>query len=324
MNNERTPQRMIINKRLKVVRMDQIVYFLIAHGIIVVFAAVFLSQIGLPLPAIPWLLGAGAVAESGRLSFSLSLVAVILACVVADVVWFYLGRYRGNQVLRVLCRVSLEPDSCVRRTQNVFTKYGLRSLLVAKFVLGMNTVAPPLAGLTGIGIRPFLLFDTLGALLYGGCWLGTGYLFHHQISQIAAKIGHVGSDAMLVLLCLAALYISLKYWQRRRLMRELRLARITVAELRSTLNDQEPPLIIVLQTPTELKNNPIVIQGAIHLSANKVATYLANLPRDREIVICCSCPNEVASARMALRLRRQGFRRVRPLLGGIDAWHGSY
>src|SRR5215471_1298482 len=149
--------------------------FLIKHGLPLVFAAVFVEQMGLPIPALPWLLAAGALSATGQCNLGLGLLVTVIACLAADAFWFYLGRYRGNQVVALLCRISLEPDSCVRRTQNVFTKYGLRGVLVAKFLPGMSTVAPPLAGMYGVSAPRFLSVDGLGAALYGACLLGFGY-----------------------------------------------------------------------------------------------------------------------------------------------------
>src|SRR5258708_16716011 len=130
--------------------------FVINHGLPLVFAAVFVEQIGLPLPALPWLLAAGALSAAGKFNLLWGLCVTVIACLAADAIWFYLGRYRGNQVLSLLCRISLEPDSCVRRTQNIFTKYGLRGVLVAKFLPGMNTVAPPLPPMSAITPPRFL------------------------------------------------------------------------------------------------------------------------------------------------------------------------
>src|SRR5215472_7515434 len=176
--------------------MTETTQFLIAHGLPLVFGAVFVEQMGLPLPALPWLLAAGALAATGKFNLLLGLVVTVLACLIADAVWFYLGRFRGNQVLALLCRISLEPDSCVRRTQNVFTRYGLRGVLVAKFLPGMSTVAPPLAGMSGIGAGRFLFVDGVGALLYAGVLFGFGYFFNRQIDQIGAAIARIGGGAL--------------------------------------------------------------------------------------------------------------------------------
>jgi len=300
--------------------MTQTTQFFINHGLPLVFGAVFVEQIGLPLPALPWLLAAGALSATGQFSFPLGVAVTILACLVADTFWFYLGRHRGNQVLGPLCRISLEPDSCVRRTQNVFTRYGLRGLLVAKFLPGLSTVAPPLAGMSGMSASRFLSVDAAGSFLYGGCLLGVGYLFSQQIEQIGAAITRIGGSALALLCGLAALYIAYKYWQRQRLLHELRMARITADELRKKLDAGENPVILDLRSSTDLAQDPAVILGAIHLGLDEIEKRQREFPHDRDIIIYCSCPNEVTSARVALSLQRKGFTRVRPLLGGIDAW----
>ena len=294
--------------------------FLIRHGLPLVFGAVFVEQMGLPLPALPLLLAAGALSATGKFSFGWGLLVTVVACLIADAFWFYLGRYRGNQVLGFLCRISLEPDSCVRRTQNVFTKYGLPGVLVAKFIPGMSTVAPPLAGMSRIGVVRFLSVDGLGSGLYAGCLLGFGYFFNRQIDQIAGAVTRVGGSALSLLAGAAVLFIAYRYWQRQRLLHELRMARITAAELREMLASGKAPLIFDLRSRAAVQEDPVLIHGAIHLSMEEMESRATELPRDRDIVVYCSCPNEVSSARMALRLQRKGLKRVRPLLGGIDAW----
>ncbi len=300
--------------------MTQTSQFLIHHGLPLVFGAVFVEQMGLPLPALPWLMAAGALSATGQFNFALGVAVTVLACLMADAFWFYLGRHRGNQVLALLCRISLEPDSCVRRTQNVFTRYGLRGLLVAKFLPGLNTVAPPLAGMSGMSAGRFLSVDAAGSFLYGGCFLGLGYLFSHQIEQIGAATTRIGGSALALLVGLAALYIAYKIWQRRRLLHELRMARITADELRGRLDAGENPVILDLRSSTELAQDPSVILGAIHLGLDEIEKRHGEFPHDRDIIVYCSCPNEVSSARVALALQLRGFTRVRPLLGGIDAW----
>jgi membrane protein DedA with SNARE-associated domain/rhodanese-related sulfurtransferase len=250
----------------------------------------------------------------------LGIGATLLACLIADGFWFYLGRKRGNQVLNFLCRVSLEPDSCVRRTQNVFTRYGMKGVVVAKFVTGMSTVAPPLAGMSGVRAGKFFFFDGLGAFLYGASILGVGYLFSNQIEQIAEAISSVGGSALTLLAVIVVSYIAYKYWQRHRLLRELRTARITVEELRKKLDAGENPVILDLRSKAEFDQNPALIEGAIHLAVDEIQVRSREFPRDREIVVYCNCPNEVTAARVALLLQRNGFRHVRPLLGGYDAW----
>src|SRR5262245_2723991 len=294
--------------------------FLVRHGLPLVLAVVFVEQMGLPIPALPFLLAAGALSATGKFNLLLGILVTLIACLIADTFWFYLGRYRGNQVLGFLCRISLEPDSCVRRTQTVFTRYGLRGVVVAKFVPGMSTIAPPLAGMARVPIGQFLLFDGFGALLYGSSFLCLGYLFSNQIGQIGAAIAQIGGSALTLMAGLAALYVAYKYWQRRSLLRELRTARITVAELRQKLDAGENPVILDMRSKAELGRDPSVIRGAVHLVLDEVEKRRHEFPHDRDIIVYCSCPNEATAARVALLLQRHGFTRVRPLLGGIDAW----
>src|SRR5882724_3752582 len=294
--------------------------FLVRHGAAVLFAAVFVEQMGLPLPAAPWLLAAGALVGDGKMNWAAALIAAIIGSLVADLIWFYLGRYSGNRVLRLLCRISLEPDSCVRRTQNVFTRYGLKGVIVAKFIPGLSTLVPPLAGNSGVSAPRFVFFDAFGSLLYVGGFMLLGVLFTHQLDQVIAALASLGGNALGVVAGLAALYIGYKYFQRHRLLRELRMARITVDELHQKQEAGERPLIIDLRSSEELEHDPSMIRGARHTTLDEMERREQEIPRDRDIILYCSCPNEVSSARMALQLRRKGITRVRPLLGGIDAW----
>ena len=294
--------------------------FLVNHGAPIVFVAVFLEQLGLPLPVVPLLLAAGALSATGQFRLLFGLGITVLACLIADTIWFYLGRYRGHRVLGLLCRISLEPDSCVRRTQNVFTRYGLRGLVLGKFVPGLGTVAPPLAGMAGVKVSHYLLADGLGSVLYGGTFLFLGYLFSSQIQQIEAALAQIGGSLLSLIAGLGAIYIGFKYWQRRRILRKLRMARITPAELRRKQDAGEEVVIIDLRAGEELDLDPSLIPGAIHLGMEEIDHRHHEIPRDREVIVYCSCPNEVSSARVALSLHRRGVTRVRPLLGGIDAW----
>jgi membrane protein DedA with SNARE-associated domain/rhodanese-related sulfurtransferase len=299
--------------------------FLVDHGLPIIFGAVLAEQMGVPIPALPWLLGAGALAASGKWNLVSPLALTTAACLIADTVWFYAGRFRGNQVLNLLCRISLEPDTCIRRTQNVFTRYGLKGIAIAKFVPGLSTVAPPLAGMSEVGIARFLVFDGLGSVLYTGTFILVGFFFSQQIEQVAGALAGVGGSALAVVAFLLFGYIGFKFYQRHKLLRDLRMARITTEELREKLTAGEEILVLDLRTSSALQEDPTIIQGAVHLSLEDIEKQNQEfeIPRDRDIVLYCACPNEVSSARAALLLRRKGFTRVRPLLGGIDAWRAN-
>src|SRR5436190_20758712 len=185
--------------------------FLANYGLPLVFGAVFVEQIGIPLPAIPWLLAVGALSATGKYSPLLAIALTVVACLAADMIWFYLGRYRGTRVLGFLCRISLEPDSCVRRTENMFTRYGVRSLVVAKFLPGfLSTVAPPLAGMSKMKVSRFLCFDAFGSLLYAVCFVMLGYCFTNQIQQVTEALADIGGKALGLLVVLLGGYIAMK------------------------------------------------------------------------------------------------------------------
>jgi membrane protein DedA with SNARE-associated domain len=300
--------------------MNKFVEFLVHHGAGVLFGAVFVEQLGIPLPAAPWLFAAGALIGSGKMNWFVALVPAVFASMIADLIWFYLGRHYGSRVLGLLCRISLEPDTCVRRTQDVFARYGIEGVVTAKFIPGLSTLAPPLAGNSGFSVSRFLFYDAIGSLLYVGSFIVVGVLFSHQLEAIIAALASLGTGAFSLVAGMFVLYVGYKYFQRERLLRELRMARITVDELHKKLEAGENLMILDLRSQSALEEEPSLIRGAVHMNMDDVAGRLEAIAHDRDIILYCSCPNEVSAARVALQLQRKGFSHVRPLLGGIDAW----
>jgi membrane protein DedA with SNARE-associated domain len=300
--------------------MNKSVEFLVHHGAAVLFATVFIEQLGIPLPAVPWLFAAGALIGAGKMNWFVVLWSSMVGSLLADVIWFYLGRYYGQRVLGLLCRISLEPDTCVRRTQGLFARYGIQGVVAAKFVPGLGTLAPPLAGNSGFSLPRFLFYDGLGSLLYVGSLVLVGVLFSRQLEAIIAALGSLGAGALAVVAGMIFCYLGYKYFQRQRLLRELSMARITVDELHEKLEAGEDLMILDLRSEDALQEDPALIRGARHMSMDEVEGQLREIPSNRDIILYCSCPNEVSAARVALLLQRKGFSRVRPLLGGIDAW----
>jgi membrane protein DedA with SNARE-associated domain/rhodanese-related sulfurtransferase len=299
---------------------NDLLQFVARHGSALLFAAVFVEQMGIPLPATPWLLAAGSLAAAGKINLISALAAATFASIFADAIWFWLGRHYGAQVLNLLCRISLERDSCVRRTQNVFTRYGMRGIFIAKFVPGLSTLAPPLAGSAGIKPSRFFFFDGLASLSYAAGFIFLGVLFSNQLEEILAALESLGGSAFGLLILLLALYVGYKFFQRQRLLRELRMARITVDELHQKLAAGEEPVILDVRALADIERDPLLIRGARHMTMDQVEAKHGEIPRDRDVIVYCSCPNEVSAAHVALSLRRKGILRVRPLLGGIDAW----
>lgn len=300
--------------------MTETIEFLVRHGEAVLFWVVFAEQIGLPIPAIPLLIAAGTLAGAGKMSLASAVLAPVVASLLADGIWYEMGRRRGGQVLGLICRISLEPDSCVRRTENLFLRYGVWSLLLAKFIPGLSTVAPPLAGIVGMTVRRFFFYDGLGALIWAGSCAWLGYLFSHQLERIASAASELGGRLGLLLLAALGTYIAYKFIHRQLFLRHLRISRITVDELRRKLDEGEEPVIVDLRHPVDVQANPHTIPGSLHMLAEEIDQRHHEIPRDRDIILFCSCPNEVTAARTALRLRKKGITKVRPLAGGIEAW----
>ena len=300
--------------------MDDVTQFLIRHGGSVLFAVVLAEQAGLPIPAVPVLLAAGALAGAGKMNLALAVVLGVTACLLGDLLWYYLGRRRGAQVLTVLCRISLEPDSCVRRTEDFFARHGMRSLVLAKFIPGLSTVTPALAGLFGVSVERFLLYNGFGAFLWTAAFVVPGYLFSNQLEQVAAEAARLGSSLAVLVAGALALYIAYKYIHRQFLLRELRIARITPDELKFMLDAGHEPVIVDLRRPLDRQANPYSIPGALWMAVEDLEHRHHEIPRDRDVILYCACPNEVTAARMALLLRKNGITRVRPLAGGVEAW----
>jgi membrane protein DedA with SNARE-associated domain/rhodanese-related sulfurtransferase len=300
--------------------MNPIISFLSEHGGAVLFVVVLVEQLGLPLPSLPWIIAAGAVAADGKINLPASLTSIVAACLIADFVWFKLGQRGGARVMGILCRISLQPDTCVRRTRNVFGRHGMRSVIVAKFIPGLSAIVSPLAGMSGVQLPRFLLFDAVGSLLHGGVYLLVGVLFRHQLDRVLSALARLGNWGLMLIAGLITAYIGIRYFQRRRLLRRLRVARIGVDEVRRRQIAGEPLSIFDLRSRAELERDPQVISGARRVDYDALIRHAIELDPDRDIYVYCSCPNEISSASIALDLQRQGISRVRPIIGGIDAW----
>ena len=289
------------------------------HGLALVFANVLLEQVGLPIPAVPTLIVCGALAAQGKISAAAVLGLAYLACLICDSLWFISGRLYGRRVLRFLCGISLSPDSCVRQTQTRFERWGSVALVAAKFIPGLSTVAPPLAGAMRYGWVRFTLLNSLGILIWAGLAIGVGLLFQAQVSALLAWLEDLGRAAVVLVLAVLCAYVAFKWWERRRLYKTLRVARITVEELRRLMAQAPKPVIVDLrvQLPGDERRS---IPGAIAMNLATVREGRGGLPLDNDVVFFCDCPNEASAASAAKGLMDLGYTRVHPLLGGLDAW----
>ena len=268
--------------------MNDLIQILIRHGYLLVFLGVLGEQFGLPLPAELLLLAAGALVGAGDLNFALVFFLAILACCLSDVSWYQIGRHKGSSVLSFLCRISLNPDSCVRRTENIFFRYGARSLLVAKFVPGVNTIAAPLSGISRMSFPHFLLFDGLGACLWVGTFLVVGYLFSNELEKMAGLSMRLGTVLGVILFGGLAAYVVWKYVQRQRFLGELRIARITPEELKKMLDSGEDLVIVDVRSSLEFEAEPQTIIGARYLPLEELEKMPLAIPPDRELILYCN------------------------------------
>jgi len=260
--------------------------FVERHGYALLFWWVFAEQGALPIPSLPLLVAAGALVRTGRMHAPAAIACCVAGALVADSVWFYFGRRRGKRVLRFLCRLSLSPDSCVRQTENAFHKYGLKTLLIAKFVPGLNAVAAPLAGDSGIGVVRFLAVDALGIAIWSSTYVGVGYVFADQLELALSYVERLGSGLLTLVAGLFAAWVLWKFIQRRRFLKQLDVARITPEELRGRMDAGEDLYIVDLRSGLETDSSSV--PGAIRFSTEDLTANSKQIPRDRDIILFCS------------------------------------
>lgn len=288
------------------------------HGVLVVFLNALLAQSGLPLPIIPILLAAAALAQS-----NLQIIGIIIAGIggiaIADLFQYWCGLKFGRRFLGLLCRVSFSPDFCVRRTQEIFARVGPWSLVVAKFIPGLSLISVAMAGVTEMSVLTFLLLDLIGAMVFVSAFVALGMIFQNAITSLLNTLANYGTFGVVAVLAAIGLYVFVKWLQRRLFIRQLRMDRITVAELRKLINDGQTLLILDVR-PKEIREVDGIIPGAVSAHPRDIDPLIMNYPREAEIIVYCACPNEESAATAAKHLKRAGFKKIRPLLGGIDAW----
>jgi membrane protein DedA with SNARE-associated domain len=268
--------------------MHELTSFVLRHGYSVLFGFVLIEQSGIPLPAIPILLVMGALTAQHQFSFLASWALCILAALIGDGLWYMLGRYRGSSILNLLCRISLEPDSCVSGAKRLFRRWGSATLLFSKFVPGLGAVAPTMAGWTRLPRLRVLAADLAGGLLWSATYLGAGVVFRHQLEDVGNAVRRFGGSVALLVLFVLASWIAWKSYQRRRFIRDLRVARIRPEELMELILAGEPVSIVDLRHAIELENDPSRIPGAIWLDGENLDEQASAIPPDTEVVLYCT------------------------------------
>ncbi len=291
-----------------------------AYGYWIVLGVAFVDQFGTPVPAIAILLAAGAVAGQGKLSLADVLAAAWAGTVAGDAVLYLGGRWRGGPLMRSLCSLSLAPNTCIRKTEDSFQRLGWKALVVAKFVPGLALFAAPVAGALRMSVASFLLFDSLGSLLYNLVIIGLGYALHDQLDGVVGWFHKLGSAAIPVVVAAILAYCAWGIFQKRRITQSLRTRRVTPQALRARIDSGDALQIVDLRTAIAYEVTRETLPGAIRLDPEEFEQRHTEIPRDRDIVLYCTCPNETTSARVALALKKRGIERVFPLEGGLEAW----
>jgi len=268
--------------------MQEISVLLAQYGLAFVFANMFLEQAGAPVPAVPTLMVAGALAVGGGPALSAIVLVAVIGSLLGDLIWYVAGRIYGFRVLQLLCRISISPDSCVRQTETRFTRWGAPSLILAKFIPGFATVAPPVAGALQLPLGPFLAYSTAGAALYAAAAAGVGMFFYREIDWLIGRLEAMGIYAIIMLGMALAAFIAIKWWDRKRFFKALRMARLPVPELRRMIDAGHNPLVVDVRSASARSLDPRRIPGAVAVDIEKIDEHLAGLPPDRDIILYCA------------------------------------
>ncbi len=302
--------------------------FFVHYAYPILFLWVLVEQMGLPIPSIPVLLTAGTLTATNRLSTTAALASVLAACLIADSIWYALGRRYGNSVLKLLCRLSFEADTCVVKTEGYFHKRGAVTLLFAKFVPGLSTVAAPIAGQTGMPYPRFVLYDMAGSAIWALAYLMAGHFFGDLAQRSHRFFTILGHFAVAIFILMVLGLMFYRVWKQRRFLmsvRELRLEPAQLLDMIATADRQGniPPFIIDLRHPLDYLPDPRVLPGSVRVSPSDLTAHQSLLPRDRDVILYCTCPSEETSAKVALQLHKFGITRVRPLRGGFEGWRDA-
>jgi len=304
------------------------VEFFVQYAYPILFVWVLLEMLGVPIPSIPVLITAGTLSATHRVNGPLALLAVLAACLIGDTFWYYLGRRYGHAVLKLLCRLSFEASTCVVKTERYFERRGAVTLLFAKFVPGLSTVAAPIAGQTGMPYPRFLLYDLAGSVIWALAYLLAGFFFGDLAQRSAAFFAMLGRFSVVIFFLMVLGLMLQRVWKQRRFLESVRSLRLEPAELMQMITLAEsqgniPPFIVDLRHPLDYLPDPRVVPGSVRVSPSELTAHSHQLPRDRDLILYCTCPSEETSAKVALQLHKLGINRVRPLRGGFEGWRDA-
>ncbi len=300
--------------------MHSTVEVFLRYGYLIVFGWVLLEQLGMPLPSTPILVTAGTLTATHHMRIGWIVLAVMAGSAISDSIWFRLGGRYGSAVTHWICRFSLEAASCVRKTEDVLTRHGSAGLFFAKFVPGLNTMAAPLAGQSKMSYRTFLLYDMAGTFLWVTTLVLLGRFFGDAIRRNEGLLHWLSRSAFALVVLVVLGIVAYKLVRQQAFLRKIRTLRIEPEELKAMMDRGDNLYIVDLRHPLDLLPDPRILPGAIRLLPNELIARNAEIPRDRDVVLYCTCPSEATSAKIALTMRRFGVDRIRPLRGGFDSW----
>lgn len=294
--------------------------FFVHYGYLILFLWVLAEQLGVPLPSGPILVTAGTLTATHRLSLAAVVLSVLIASLISDTIWYRLGKRFGGTVVRLVCRLSLETSTCVRKTEDYFTKHGPGTLLVAKFIPGLGAVAAPIAGQTGMRYQVFAAYDTGGILLWSLAYILGGRFFGDVLKKHPEAWAWMGHFAVALFILAIFVLLVLRIYKQQSFLKQVRTARLDPEDLKRMLDAGNQVYIVDLRHPLDYLPDPRVLPGAVRLTPDKLVEVSDEIPRDRDVVLYCTCPSEATAAKMAMNLRKLGIYRVRPLKGGFDGW----
>ncbi len=295
------------------------------HAYTILFGWVLAEQGGMPIPSLPVMLAAGTMSAAHRLHLAYVIPVILLACLISDSVWYFLGKRFGRRIMNLLCRFSLESTTCVAKTQGTMMKRGAFTLLFAKFVPGLSTVAAPIAGQAGITYPVFVAYDMLGSLIWAAVWLFAGRFFGDVAERSRSFFSLLEHLAAPLVLAGVIGLLAQRLWKRRQFRTQLRGLRLEPTALMALIEaaqeeGTERPFIVDLRHPLDVLADPLVLPGALRIGPDELKLRRELLPTDRDVVLYCTCPSEETSMKVAMDLRRMGVKRVRPLRGGLQGW----
>jgi len=297
--------------------------FLSDLGYLGLFLWIFGEQLGLPIPGLPVLIAAGSIISTGRLGLAPCIALVLVASVTADLLWYYIGRAKGVHILHFICRISWKPNTCIATTKGVFMRFGAQTLLFAKFVPGLNTLAPPLAGAAGVTLRRFLIYDTIGAAIWGIIPLLAGMGLHRMIPSTAVLVADIRDHLPAIGIALLLAFVGWRFIRRRIYLRRLHdeLERgVTIDELRGMIDRGDDVVLLDIRHPINFRLHPVLIPQALRIGYNEIEARLPEIPLDKSLIAYCDCPGDQASVLVVEALHRLGAKSARVLKGGLEEW----